>query len=816
MKTIRVFIASSEELRLERLEFTDMIQQLNLILKHRGIEIEPVKWEYLDASMGALHKQEEYNKELKSCEICLVLYWTRFGDYTKSELDTAYSELCAGRNPRKLYIYFKDADEISPELKSFKENFSTEYGHFFCRFENVDTMKLNFLLQFEAYQNKNNEVLLNVRESFVEIDGHSFINLKKIPFAGNNPEYLQLIKQIEKAQERVLKYPDEIEFRQELHDLKNVQKTMETSLLDTARDIVRLSSITTSERLARAISLFESGDNKGANAVLDFDIISQDAHNNVVRLHTLRQIENEIVEAIETNIEEFKLKIKTIQNAMLPGWVDEIIKIYDKAISIGRNNISDNKFVELLSNYSEFILNNKQYHLVSKLYDECLNIIKRNPKEESIDYKIKIANVLNNVGSIYYSCKCYDLAEDTLNTALKYRRELLKLKTQKYEETKYEDCIFMNLETGMLEFSEEKSLEMFEESQRKEKINLLAYEVDVVSTLINLGNLYSDIEQYKIAENRFGEALEITRRIVIKNPDIYENLLVINLVNLSRLHLFNNQIEVSEKEFLEALDVAMRIVKNNPGNYEPLLANVLNNLGFLYIDKEQFDLAEEYLNESLKINRQLAEKNPYAYNDDVATILRNIGDLYLKKGEKDLAEKTFNDALEIIRPLFEKNPTAYESKLTLILSDLGFMYIDNGQLDLSEKMFNEILNIYRELIRDSNTNLYDSNLNNVLEVLAILNFEKKQLQLAEQYYNEALEISMRLAQKDPDNYECKVALYLKCLGDLQLENKNLEQAKKEYESSLEVYKKLLDNNPGEYEEEITEIFDILNKLPNVN
>ena len=43
MKTIKVFIASSEELKLECLEFTDIIQQLNRILKPRGLETEPVK-----------------------------------------------------------------------------------------------------------------------------------------------------------------------------------------------------------------------------------------------------------------------------------------------------------------------------------------------------------------------------------------------------------------------------------------------------------------------------------------------------------------------------------------------------------------------------------------------------------------------------------------------------------------------------------------------------------------------------------------------------------------------------------------------------
>lgn len=69
MRTVKCFVASSDELRMERLEVTDMFQQLNRILKPRNIQLEPVKWEYLDASMGPKHKQEEYNEELKTCEM---------------------------------------------------------------------------------------------------------------------------------------------------------------------------------------------------------------------------------------------------------------------------------------------------------------------------------------------------------------------------------------------------------------------------------------------------------------------------------------------------------------------------------------------------------------------------------------------------------------------------------------------------------------------------------------------------------------------------------------------------------------------------
>ena len=347
MRTLKVFIASSEELRLERLEFADMIQHLNRILKPRGIEIEPID------------NHEEYNRELKNCELCLVLYWTRFGDYTKSEFDTAYSELCAGRNPQKLYVYFKDADEITPELRAFKESFDTQYGHFFCRFENVDTMKLNFLLQFEAYQNKGSEAMLQVRNSQVEIDGQPFVELKNIPFAGNNPEYLQLLKQIEATQARVLKYPDDLDFRQELHDLQEQRKAMESSLLDMAKHITRLSSTIPSAHLTEAMRLFEAGDNKGASIILNLDETLRDAEETATRLNAIAEILEETQKAIESNIEEYRLQIKTLQSNKPKGWIDDVIAVYDKAITIARGRITPEKFAELLRNYTEFLQENR-------------------------------------------------------------------------------------------------------------------------------------------------------------------------------------------------------------------------------------------------------------------------------------------------------------------------------------------------------------------------------------------------------------------------------------------------------------------------
>jgi hypothetical protein len=45
MKTIKIFLASSEELKHERLEMTDPVSRLNQTFKGRGIQLELKHWE---------------------------------------------------------------------------------------------------------------------------------------------------------------------------------------------------------------------------------------------------------------------------------------------------------------------------------------------------------------------------------------------------------------------------------------------------------------------------------------------------------------------------------------------------------------------------------------------------------------------------------------------------------------------------------------------------------------------------------------------------------------------------------------------------
>ena len=813
MKTIKVFIASSDELELERLQFSDMILHLNRILKPRGVEIEPVKWEYLDASMGPLHKQEEYNKELKTCEMCLVLYWTKFGEYTKSEFDTAYSELCAGHNPKKLYVYFKNAEDITPELKTFKESFATSYGHFFCRFENVDTMRLNFLLQFEDYQNKASEKMLEVRDSRVEIDGKPFVELKNIPFAGKNPEYLQLVKQIESTQARVLKYPDDADFRQELHDLQERRKAMESSLLDTAKLITRLSSNTSSSRFLEAIRLFEAGDNKGANAILNLDEISNEAKANAARVDAAREIEAESIKALESNIDEYRLKIKTLQNAMEMGWVTEVIDVYDKAVNVARNRIAAEKFAKLLFDYAVFLYSNKQYHLIGTLYDESLSIYRKLAEKNPETYDCCVALTLNNLAGLHYITQRLDLAEKEYTEALDIRRRLAEKNSVAYKSSIdfLSDLIFNDL-WGYSPPKEEKTYE--------------EYESYVADTLNNLAGLHSDTQRLDFAEKEYTEALDIRRRLAEKNPEAYESDVALTLNNLALLHFHTQCLDSAEKEYTEALDIHRRLAEKNPEAYESYLANNLNNLAGLHSDTQRLDLAEKEYTEALDIRRRLAEKNPEAYESDVALTLNNLALLHFHTQCLDSAEKEYTEALDIHRRLAEKNPEAYESYLANNLNNLAGLHSDTQRLDLAEKEYTEALDIRRRLaekktesesflnilwnfLEEKTYESYNGDVANTLNNLAVLHYDTQRLDLAEKEYTEALDIFRYLAKKNPKVYDGDVASTLNNLAVLHYDTQRLDLTEKEHTEALDIYRCLAERNPDAYESDVADTLNYL-------
>ena len=90
MRTIRIFLASSNELEADRLAFERSVGRKKNLLKDTGISLDLKIWEDMPAHMSATSSQDEYNKEIQAADMFVLLAWNKVGRFTDEEFDIAY------------------------------------------------------------------------------------------------------------------------------------------------------------------------------------------------------------------------------------------------------------------------------------------------------------------------------------------------------------------------------------------------------------------------------------------------------------------------------------------------------------------------------------------------------------------------------------------------------------------------------------------------------------------------------------------------------------------------------------------------------
>src|SRR4051812_39691934 len=156
LKTIKIFIASSSELKADREEFRNFISLENERLIQQQIFLQIIQWEYFLDAISDTRLQGEYNKAIRESDIVLCLFFTKVGKYTAEEFDTAYQVFKDTGKP-KIWTYFKDAPvntgsitEDIMTLFAFKKKIG-ELGHFYTGYTNIDNLKYQFKTQLDKY-----------------------------------------------------------------------------------------------------------------------------------------------------------------------------------------------------------------------------------------------------------------------------------------------------------------------------------------------------------------------------------------------------------------------------------------------------------------------------------------------------------------------------------------------------------------------------------------------------------------------------------------------------------------------------------------
>ncbi|MEM6967044.1 MAG: leucine-rich repeat domain-containing protein, partial [Bacteroidota bacterium] len=147
-KKLELFLASSNELKMDRDAIERWVRRQNDRLYDKNIYLKLNLWEdFLDA-MSKTRLQDEYNKAVAKSNIFIGLFGTKVGKYTREEFKIAHQNFQERNKPKYVYTYFKEVsyggtEEDLKKLKSlvnFKK-YVGRLGHFYTLYKSTEDLE---------------------------------------------------------------------------------------------------------------------------------------------------------------------------------------------------------------------------------------------------------------------------------------------------------------------------------------------------------------------------------------------------------------------------------------------------------------------------------------------------------------------------------------------------------------------------------------------------------------------------------------------------------------------------------------------------
>jgi hypothetical protein len=153
MKKIKIFLASSNELKPERESFEIEIYRKCKAWFDKSIFLHLDIWEDMTARLSATGSQSEYDKFVKDADLFVFLAYTKVGMYTGEEFENAFGQFNSTKKPF-IYTYFKNTPDnvaVDDSLGAFKKKLS-ELKHFYSNFNDLNDLWNQFNKELERLE----------------------------------------------------------------------------------------------------------------------------------------------------------------------------------------------------------------------------------------------------------------------------------------------------------------------------------------------------------------------------------------------------------------------------------------------------------------------------------------------------------------------------------------------------------------------------------------------------------------------------------------------------------------------------------------
>jgi signal transduction histidine kinase/uncharacterized protein HemY len=229
------------------------------------------------------------------------------------------------------------------------------------------------------------------------------------------------------------------------------------------------------------------------------------------------------------------------------------------------------------------------------------------------------------------------------------------------------------------------------------------------NSLYNLGNLYRQVNNYRLALDCQNQALEI------RNSLNDHSASASSLNNIGEIYKILTKYDKAIVHLNQALEIRQK--EGTPKE----VAYTLNNIGSVFWLKKDYANALEFYLKALEIRLSIGDKS------DISSSLNNLGNVYKNLNKPNKALEYYRKALQIREEIEDKSLIAFS------LNDMGGIYwrLDNFNESLS--YYNRSLAIRKQI---GNQRYIASTLKNIGTVYKDLN----ELDYSLKNYNEALRI----------------------------------------------------------------------------
>lgn len=650
MKIIKFFVASSiDEFSMERQSLKAFISQLNDIYIHRGIYFELILCEYLSNAVQKYGSQEMYNNKIRECDYFYILVGKFLGEYTLQEYEVAIDHFNHNETPN-IYPYFLQLDsgeKASASVLAFMKKLDQELKHYYSHFSDINTVKLNMLLELVANPNINGFILF--KDGQATVDNQPILDLHDIAAYRNSTviadlfskkqsielKFAQLSQELKQSNDTD-KYVEWLNIGREKDELSKRLYRYEEDLLSLLSTVAKLKNSTRklSWREQYTCEMIDAGNTDAAIALLKDS--SRDKELSIAK---------KMLEAghrgIATYISENRLLIKLLMTSDIPEKIiPELTKYYMKNIELERlYHIDPYCYVD----YIEFLDYQKDYLPAKQLCEELRSLYRIENLEKS-------GEIFNTLGIIYAKTYAFDEAEEFFKAAL--------------------DICHSNASKNSMVYA---------------------------NCCNNLGYILSeDPSRLEEAEHYYFEGITTINNSQKTDPD----LLLLLYTNLGALLRINQRNDEAKDYYTKAIELCMSLYHDAPVYYLPNLATLYNNLGNLYRDTQEIDKAIWSFETAIFFLKILSQYNPSAFMPELARSYNNYGlMLSLCTQDKERAEALYRDALKIRRDLYRKDSNTYKIDLAQTLNNLAtHMSFGTTRRNIEiEKLFKEALKIRKTL-----------------------------------------------------------------------------------------------------------------------